>query len=148
MILGFFDPPRGPFKTGLFYLHENFGVLIFVLVAIRLINRRMNPPAPLPTRVPRDIRLAATANHFLLYVVLFLQPLLGFLVTNSSGFQLNWFGQITLPSLIGKDKAMSDALLFYHGLGALALLVLVLLHIGGTAYHGLVRRDGIVQRML
>lgn len=148
VILGSFDVPKGPFKDWLFYLHENFGILIFVVVAIRLVTRLINPPAPLPEEVNDNIRRAAKANHVLLYVILFLQPAMGFLITNASGFRLNWFGQIPLPFLIAKDKSTVDTLLGWHSLGALILLILVLLHIAGAIYHGLIRRDGVVQRML
>jgi len=58
-------------------IHKPLGILILVLVAIRLINRLLNPPPPLPAGMPGFLRFAAHASHWLLYILMFALPLVG-----------------------------------------------------------------------
>ena len=142
------DPEDGPLKDWLYFLHENFGVLIFLLVLVRIVTRLRHPAPPLPADVPPLVRLAARTTQFLLYAVLLVQSIAGFLATNAWGFPLDWFGVVPLPSPIGKNDAMANAMSALHLAGGLSLLGLICLHITGAAYHGLVRRDGVLHRML
>lgn len=143
-----FEPKDEPFKFLLYDIHESTGVVIFVLVLLRLLRRLANPPAPLPRQVPSLFRFAAHANHALLYVVLLIQPVIGFLDTNAWGFPLVWAKLVPIPSPIGKNEAWAPFLSDLHWYGAALLVLLIGAHIGGAFYHGVIRRDGVVQRML
>jgi cytochrome b561 len=143
-----FEPEHEAFKLRLYTIHESTGVVVFLLVLARLLRRLANPPAPLPLHVPGHFRTAARANHALLYAVLLMQPVIGFLDTNAWGFPLQWAGLIEIPSPIGKNEALAPILSGLHWFGAMALLLLIAAHLGGVFYHGVVRRDGVVQRML
>lgn len=143
-----FEPKDENFKYLLYDIHESTGVVIFVLVLLRLLRRVSNPPAPLPSRVPGLFRFAAHANHALLYAMLLIQPVLGFLDTNAWGFPVTWARLVPLPSPIGKNEAIAPLLSDLHWYGAMLLLVLIAAHLCGALYHGVVRRDGVVQRML
>ncbi len=143
-----FEPKDEAFKLQLYNLHESFGVLLFMLVLVRLLVRFGNPPAALEHQ-PALVRIGAHANHFLLYVILLVQPVLGFLDTNAWGFPVKWFGLFTIPSPIGKqEEAVAQQLSDAHYFAAIALVALVTLHILGAAYHGIVRRDGVARRMI
>lgn len=143
-----FEPKDQAFKQLLYDIHESTGVAIFALVLLRLLHRVASPPAPLPSRVPRAMRFAAHANHALLYAMLLVQPVLGFLDTNAWGFPLTWAGLVRLPSPIGHNEKIAPLLSALHWYGALLLLALIAAHLLGAAHHGLIRRDGVVQRML
>ena len=143
-----FEPKDEAFKALLYDIHESIGVVVFVVVLLRLLRRWANPPAPLPSRLPPMVRFAAHANHTLLYLVLLAQPVVGLLDSNAWGFPLVWAGLVPIPSPIGKDEAIAPLLSAVHWYGALLLLALIVAHVCGAAYHGLVRRDGVVQRMI
>ena len=108
------------FKQLLYDIHESTGVAIFALVLLRLLHRVASPPAPLPSRVPRAMRFAAHANHALLYAMLLVQPVLGFLDTNAWGFPLTWAGLVRLPSPIGHNETIAPLLSALHWYGAAA----------------------------
>jgi len=152
LTLGFwmtiFEPKDEAFKFLLYDLHESTGVVLFLVVLLRLLRRWANPPAPLPSRLPATVRLAAHANHVLLYAVLLIQPLVGLLDTNAWGFPLVWAGLVPIPSPIDKNEAIAPVFSAVHWYGALLLLALIAAHLAGAAYHGLIRRDGVVQRMI
>ncbi len=143
-----FEPKDENFKYLLYDVHESTGVVVFVLVVLRLLRRLAAPPAPLPARVPLLFRFAAHANHWLLYLVLLVQPVIGFLDTNAWGFPVNWARLVELPSPIGKNEAIAPTLSTLHWYGAVLLVLLIGAHVSGALYHGVIRRDGVVQRML
>jgi cytochrome b561 len=143
-----FEPKDEAFKDLLYDIHESTGIVLFVIVALRLLRRLGNPPAPLPSRLPRTVRFTARTNHALMYAVLLVQPAVGFLAANAWGFPLTLAGLVPIPSPIGHDETLAAVLSAVHLWAAVLLLGLVALHLGGVAYHGLSRRDGVVRRMI
>lgn len=131
----------------LYFIHENLGVTIWLLVLARLAWRRLHPPPPLPAGMPGWMQRAAHATHAALYVLLLVQPVLGFLATNAFGFPLAYFGLVPLPSPVGHNEPLGNLLLPIHlGVG-LALLGVIIMHVGAALFHHVVRRDGVLKRM-
>src|ERR1700694_3771814 len=58
-------------------IHRPLGLAVLVLVAIRLVNRLLDPPPPLPDTMPPLQRFAAKASHVLLYALMFIMPVVG-----------------------------------------------------------------------
>src|ERR1700722_13605575 len=58
-------------------IHRPLGLAVLILVAIRLVNRLINPPPPLPDSLPPLQRVAAKASHVLLHPPMFIISLLG-----------------------------------------------------------------------
>lgn len=144
----YFEPADQNFKLRLYNVHESCGVLVFVLVVLRIVNRRLHPPPPLPADMPALMRAAAHATHIGLYVLLVLMPITGFLATNAWGFPLSVFNVLPIPAPLGKDEALAKVLSFLHWCGAVTIGLLILAHLGGVLHHTLVRRDGLLRRML
>jgi cytochrome b561 len=143
-----FEPKSEALKDLLFDVHQSTGIVLFFIVVLRLLRRVGNPPAPLPSRLPRVVRSAARANHALLYAMLVAQPVIGFLDTNAWGFPVTWARLVPIPSPIRHDEAIAPWLTEAHEWGAIVLAALVAVHLCGVAYHGLIRGDGVVRRMM
>ncbi len=143
-----FEPKDEPFKFLLYAIHENIGFSLLPVTLIRLWMRRGNPPATLPDGTPALIHFAANANHAALYLALLGMPLLGVCATTAWGFPFSWLGIILIPSPFGKSEFWAPIFSTLHWLGAIALGLAVLAHIGGALYHALIRRDGVFQRMV
>jgi cytochrome b561 len=144
----FFTPKDEAFKLSLYFMHENTGITILLLMLLRLAIRRRNRPPPMPASVPAAARRLAHFNHVALYVLLFAMPVIGFIDTNSWGFPLAWWGVLPIPSPVGKNEAIAPVLSLIHRIGGLTLLCLIILHLAGVFYHGVIRRDGVLRRML
>ena len=144
----YFEPAEQAFKLRLYNIHESFGVVVFLIVVLRLLNRWRRPPPPLPADTPGVIRAAAHTSHALLYVLLLLMPVVGFLATNAWGFPLTVFGVVPLPAPYGKDEELAKLLSFLHWCGAITLILLIGAHLMGVVYHTFIRRDGLLRRML
>ena len=130
----FFEPADKAFKLRLYNIHESFGVTVFALTLARLWVRWRNPPPPLPADLPAVMKLGAAVNHAALYVLLIVQPVVGFLNTNAWGFPLAWFGLVPILSQL-------------HWLGALAMLALLGMHVAAVVFHTFIRKDGMFARM-
>ncbi|WP_420997289.1 cytochrome b [Cupriavidus sp. 30B13] len=128
-------------------IHKPLGVAILVLAAIRLVNRMINPPPPLPATLPPVQRLAAGASHVLLYVLMFAMPLIGWGMLSAAGYPIVLYGQAQLPSILPHNAYLYAALRQAHTVCAFLLFALVVLHFAAALYHGLIRRDGVLQAM-
>jgi cytochrome b561 len=138
-------PHDDPGAGLLFMLHKSIGVTIFVLVAARLAWRARHPAPPLAAS--RLVTIAAFASHWLLYLVLIVMPVSGYVMSAASGHPVSWFGLITLPGL-PKDETVAKTGAIVHLTTQWAVYALIVLHLGATAWHVAVRRDGVLDRML
>jgi cytochrome b561 len=57
------------------------------------------------------------------------------------------FFDMRLPGLIGKDKALGEALFQLHSMIGWLILGLIVVHVAGALRHKLVKRDGVMARM-
>jgi len=138
----------GPLQDALYNFHKSLGVVIFVLMIARLVNRfAVGAPAPFPG-LARWERAVSSAVHGLLYVLLVAMAITGYLGNSAFGAATPFFGLFEIPPMIGHNEALSDRLFAVHRwMGYLTALVAGL-HIAAAAQHFLIRRDGVVQRML
>lgn len=142
------DLPLSPDKLQLYSYHKWIGVTVFLLAVLRLSWRLAHRPPALPGTMPNWERLAATAMHWLLYALLFIVPLSGWLMSSAKGVQTVWFGVLPLPDPVGKDKELGELLEELHeGLNFL-LLGAVLAHAGAALKHHFIDRDDVLARML
>jgi cytochrome b561 len=129
-------------------LHFSIGVVILAVVIVRLAWRATHgEPAPL-AGLPAWQLKSAHAVHWLLYVLLFVVPVLGWINASWRGFPVVMFG-LELPKLIATRDPSWGWTGDVHGLLAnYAMLALVGLHVAAALYHRFIRRDGVLQRML
>jgi len=132
-------------RADAFNLHKSIGMTIFALMAIRLAWRAAHPPPPLPPMTAWQVQLSRF-THALLYVALLLQPLVGYLGSEVSGYPVKYFG-VVLPSWAGKHPELKDFLSSVHLVTAWTIVVLVVLHIAGAVKHALIDRDRLLARM-
>ena len=139
-------PDQMVYKFGLYDQHKSFGILILMLVAARLIWRVINPVPKMPDTMSRLEGLSAHAMHMLLYVIMFAQPLSGWLMSSFGGYPVKFFG-IGLPALAGKDKALGEFFHEAHEIMAILLIVAFVVHVGAALFHHFVRKDDVMTRM-
>lgn len=128
--------------------HLSVGSTILLLMVLRLAWRLTHPPPPLPADLPPALQLVARATHWAFYVLLMVLPLLGWTAASAYGATVRLFGLIPLPALVAPDKPFAESVGAVHGTVAFLLLGLIGLHVAGAMYHALIRRDGVLRRML
>jgi cytochrome b561 len=135
-------------KFNLYQLHKWLGITIFGLAAVRLLWRLRHPAPPLPTAMPAWEKAAARTSHALLYALLFVQPVIGFLQSNAANFPVVLWGALPLPALIGPDERLSEILVQVHHLGAFLFILLVVAHVAAALRHHFLLHDDVLRRML
>jgi len=137
----------GPSQDFLFALHESLGICVMAIVYFRIAYRVTHPPAPLPPEIPDFYRIAGQSVHYLLYALLAVQPILGWIGTSAFPAPVHFFGA-ELPRIWPEDRAFSDRIFWVHLAIGLAIAALVSLHAGAGLFHHFVRRDVVLTRML
>ena len=140
--------PLSPDKLRFYSWHKWAGVSLFLLLVFRLAWRLTHTPPPLPENMPRWQSLAAHGTHHLLYLLMLVIPLSGWLMSSAKGVQTVWFGVLPLPDLLSKDKALGDALREVHETLNYLMLAIVFMHVGAALKHHWIDRDDILRRML
>ncbi|ATE61126.1 cytochrome b [Thauera sinica] len=142
------DLPLSPTKLQLYSWHKWAGVTLFLLAIVRLAWRIAHPAPPLPAAMPALQRAAAQAAHWVLYALMLMIPISGWLMSSAKGFQTVWFGVLPLPDLVAKDAELGDLLLGVHKALNFTLLAVVVAHVGAALKHHFIDRDDVLTRML
>jgi len=142
--------PLGNRKLGVLAYHKSFGITILSLALVRLLWRLANPTPPLPPTLRPYERGLARFAHVMLYVLLFVMPLTGWMMSSARGFPVSWFGfsSLQLPDLVPKNQTLYHALVTTHGTLAVVLVAVVTLHVAGALKHHFMLRDEVLRRML
>jgi len=137
-----------PTKIQLFFWHKSLGMLILALLALRLLWRLANATPLLPADMPRWERSAAHASHVLLYVLLILLPLTGWVINSAANIPFRIFRVIPLPAIVEPDKPLAELFARVH-LSLIVVFALILtVHIAAALRHHFVKRTTVLVRML
>lgn len=131
----------------LIQLHKAIGLLIIGLATLRILWRLMNKQPPLPADMPVWQRSLAHFSHWLLYVLLFILPLSGWLMVSYAGHSSSFFGLFSTRLPVVIDQLKAYAFFNIHKTLAWAMAVLLSLHILAALYHQFVKKDDVFRRM-
>ena len=128
-------------------LHKTLGLLVLAIVAARIVYRLVNRPPPLPGRLPAVEKGLAHATHWLLYLVLLVMPISGYIMSSAGSYPIRIFWLFDFPKLpIPKEQGKIAASI--HIYVQFVVYALVILHVAGVAVSLFLRRDNILGRML
>jgi cytochrome b561 len=150
MGLGFVmtDLPLSPDKLQYYAWHKWAGVTVFVLVWLRLAWRLFHPAPAYPDSMSPALQRVAHAGHAVLYGLMIVIPVSGWLLSSAKGVPTVWFGIWPLPDLLEKDKALGHLLHEVHEALNIFLLLLLSGHVAAALKHHWFDRDDILKRML
>jgi len=134
--------PR-PLQDTLFIFHKNTGVLLFPVILLRLAYRLTHRPPALPPSVPDWQRVIARTTHVMLYALLVVMPVAGFIRVRAGGFPIELLDRLGIGPWIGKSEPLANFAQALHWTGAMLLIGLLVLHVGAAFYHAMVLRDGV-----
>ena len=121
-------------RMAIYNLHKSFGVLALILIAIRLVNRFINKAPALPATIIKIEAIAAHLAHFLLYLLMIIIPLSGYLMSNSFGYPVNFFG-FQMPFLVMQNPELGKIFAEIHEITAYLLIAMVILHVCAVIKH-------------
>jgi len=144
-------PDDAPGRLRIINTHKAIGALVLLLALIRIVWIRMSPAPALPAVFSDKERKLTKALQGLLYLLMILMPVSGYVMSTAAGYPVHFFGLFDLPMLFGKSKALAGAMGEAHEFMAWTLAAIVLLHMAGAIKHRLLDRGGesdILRRML
>jgi cytochrome b561 len=139
-------PRNTPQRGIVILLHESIGLTILAAMVFRAWWRWRHPPPPLV--VSRLEAGLAWLTHIALYVLLIFMPLAGYWSIAAAGDEMSFFGVLRIPPLLPGNNRLSQVAIAIHLVGQYLLYLFIALHVAGALFHGVVRRDGVVGRMV
>lgn len=144
----FDDMPLSPDKFKMINWHKWTGITVMSLFIIRFGYKLLRGTPAVDPALPALQRKLAISVHHLLYLLMFLLPFVGWLMSSAKGFPVVFWGVLPLPDLVGKNEELAHFLKETHELLAYGLLGLIGLHIAGALKHHIIDKDGTLARML
>lgn len=142
--LGYYDKW---YNASLHY-HKSLGMLALALVLVKA-GWHQYTPAPGPSAgLPGWERRAANLVHYVLWGMMVLIPVTGYLISTSAGKPVRIFDWFGIPALIEVDEELRELAISAHYYLAYATLFLVAGHAGAALKHHFVNRDDTLKRML
>jgi cytochrome b561 len=138
----------GGIGDALYVTHKTIGVVIVAILVLRVLWRMIAPRPPrLPASVPALQRRLAESTHTLLYVLIGVMGVTGYLRVVSGDFPVEILEAFGVPPLISNAPELSRILSVVHKVGAYLLTAVIAGHVAAAAHHALVLRDGVFSRM-
>ena len=139
---------KSPIKIQYVLLHKSFGISILILGILFILWRMLNPKPHTVEGQPNWKRIAATAVHHSLLLLIVLMPIIGYLMSCAAGKPVRNLGLFTLPCLIAENDHASDVLFMMHTYIAYIILLLIAIHVLAALQHHFILKDKVLKRML
>ena len=81
-------------------IHRPLGIAILVLVIVRYVNRRINPPPPFLASMSSTERFAAETSEMMMYAMMFALPLIGWAMLSAARYPIVLYGPLHLPPIL------------------------------------------------
>ena len=149
LVEGAEELPEGSAQAAqLMDLHKSLGLLVLILAVVRIAWKIVNRPHPAPIGEVVWQRKAAAAGHGLLYLLILLQPLTGWIMVSASGNPVSLFGWLTFPALVGTNHDLHEALEEVHEVLFWLIVTVAAIHVAAALFHHWVLKDQTLRRML
>lgn len=129
--------------------HKATGLLILVLSLVRIGWRLSWKTPAYPAGFSPLMRKFAAATHGLLYILMLVLPITGWIFSSAGKWPLSIYGLFDWPKLaVTKDMAVVGLSHEMHEVLGFGFAGLVVLHIGAALYHHVALKDATLRRML
>ncbi len=135
-------------KMEVYKIHKALGVTLLVLVILRLLWKFNNITPMLPKTTPFWQVIASRMNVLLFYVMMFLMPISGLLMSLLNGHAIDYFGFFKIAPFFSEATLAGSIARQTHIYSSYAFVILLILHIMAAFYHHLVLKDNILWRIV
>jgi cytochrome b561 len=127
--------------------HISVGIVILALIVLRLVWRLTHRVAPESSLEPWQ-RAGAEAVHWLLYVLVLLTTISGWLFASFRGWSISFFFLAPMPMLSSENTTALRAINHWHQKFEWTLLILIGVHVLAALVNLLFYRNRVMQRIL
>ena len=139
--------PKGTEKLQAAGMHKSFGLLVLALVLMRLGWRLINVLPKDPEGTPAMQSLMAHAMHWVLYALMFAQPLSGIMMSQAADVPVSFFGLFEFPVFLAKNPELAQFFKGVHGTVWILLVLAVIGHAAAALHHHFIRKDDVLKQM-
>jgi cytochrome b561 len=129
-------------------IHRPLGIAILVLVVIRYVNRRLNPPPPFLADMSSEERFVAHASEMLMYAMMLVLPLIGWGMLSAARYPIVLYGPLHLPPILPQSPVLYAVLRRTHTIVAYLFFATFIAHFSAVLFHTLIMRDHLIGRMV
>ncbi len=123
-----------PNRLEIYGLHKSLGVVVLILAFLRIVNRFIVKAPSLPQSMPKIEKILANIGHLVLYLLMILIPLSGYLMSNSAGYPVHLFA-IEMPKIIETNFENAGFFKELHELSAFVMIAVLALHVIAVIKH-------------
>jgi cytochrome b561 len=129
-------------------IHRPLGIAILVLVIVRYVNRRINPPPPFLASMSSMERFAAETSEMMMYAMMFALPLIGWAMLSVARYPIVLYGPLHLPPILPHNAMLYAVLRKTHTIVAYLFFLTFIAHFSAVLFHTLIVRDHLLDRMV
>ncbi|MCW8917195.1 MAG: cytochrome b [Gammaproteobacteria bacterium] len=139
--------PKGTEKLQAAGMHKSFGAVLLMLIMLRLLWRLINVTPKLPDGTTPTQSLLANGMHWVLYALMFAQPLSGIMMSQAAGHPVAFFGLFEFPVFLDKSQGLAELFRAMHGTVWILLVAAVIGHVGAALHHHFIKKDDVLKQM-
>lgn len=136
-----------PVRQVMIVAHMSFGIVLAAVVIARIVWRLI-PGHQVSPAASGWVELAAKVEHYLLYVLLAVQAMLGLVLRWSGNEAMSFFGLLIPPPFAPFSKQAHQFVGDLHNWVGWAIIIVALSHAAAALFHHVVLRDDVLWRML
>jgi cytochrome b561 len=140
--------PMGAEKFARYGLHKSLGMTLFTLAVIRLVRAIICKGPSLPPETKVYEKVLARATQGILYLLLVIMPITGWLMSSAANVPVVLFGVIELPGLVAPNKEFMEGMQNVHEMQSYLLLGLITFHLLGGLKHQFILKNNVLYSML
>lgn len=138
---------RGDAKSQIRFIHGSIALGVFFLMTLRMVWRFMNDVPGHPDGMPAWQKLSASAVHWGLYVMVFVQLVSGGMTVATGGKALPFFGLFSIPLPVTESRDSHEFWEEIHEFAWKIVAALVVVHIVGAIYNHFIAKNDVLRRM-
>lgn len=128
--------------------HKSLGLVALLIAIMRIINRQMGSLPPWASTLTTGEKRVIHRVEQVFYLAMFVMPISGWLYVMWGNYGVNLFGVWEMSRPLPRNDPLRDAAKWVHIGAGWVLLIGMVTHIGLVLWHQLIKKDGLLKRML
>lgn len=146
--IGFNNSFAGVGTNDYYNWHKSLGLVALLVAIMRIINRQLGQLPPWAPTLSTGEQSFVHRVEQLFYLAMLVMPISGWLYVMWGNYGVNLFGLWEMPRPLDKDNTLRDIAKWVHICAGWVLLAAMVGHIGLVLRHQLLKKDGLLKRML